>query len=345
MSDKQQNNVKSNRDFDYFIELIKNRKLILITAAVFLTVTLIYVFLLPKNVVSKSSFSISLDEQIETPYGIYKYKTRNPSHYTELLEKNSFKHSVCNKFGINNPKDVQFTVIEDEVKFDAKTSGVVYPKKYDLIVQGVEGDVLNNLNRSALNRFLSLTDSTILNDMYINFMSKLKNNVDDLMLEIASKQQFVEVLRKDNLSKSEVNTDKTNLNNLIDDRIVNSLKGSERGVLIAMLLNGEQGKHYYREMLLSYQEVELEVLKNQLVKSETLMEKLNDANETNQLSALFGGVFSSNFIQLTEGELQKMNGGLTRDLKFIFLALFLGLFLSSVFVLFRSYMRFYQDQF
>src|SRR5690554_7626753 len=88
-----QNADMKKKEFDYFYTLLLNRKVIIIVSIAFALVASAYFLLRPGIYSAKSSFSISLNSKINTPYGLYNLKTIDPTHYLNVLEARSEEHT------------------------------------------------------------------------------------------------------------------------------------------------------------------------------------------------------------------------------------------------------------
>jgi hypothetical protein len=331
-------------EFDYFYVLLKNWKAILLSCVAFLLVGLAYIFILPKPYTAKSTLSVALNTDIHTNYGAYHLKTDNPLHYLKSLEQKKFKDSVLVKTESKNLNGITFEVKEEKIKVDTKISAETSPKKFDFIVYGEKKDKLVEINEQALSMFLINTDRNIQNDMYNQFSSGLKIQIDSFKFIIQSKEKLINELKRDLKSGVQIKTDKTNFKNLIDDRLINSLEGSERGLIVAMMLNGDKGNKYYQETMLSYEEVQLKILENSLERQDLLLKNLIETNEKGNLSTLFNLPFSNNYFLLSSAEVREVSY-FSRDIKRIIIFLFFGLLISSSVVLISSYYKLkYKEQ-
>lgn len=325
-------------EFDYFFVLLKNRKTILISCLVFAFVGFIYLFFYPKSYTSKSSFSVSLNDNINTIYGSYSLKTRDPLNYLSALEQNSFRDSVLKKVGVENLKNTRFEIKAKEVRNDPNALGVVYPSKFDFFVYGHKENDLKEVNETALSMFLVNIDKSIHEYMFTQFLSEKKIEIDNLNFNIKIKEKLITELKENLKTGVQIKTDKNSFDELIDDRLLNSLEGSERGLIISMMLNGDKGNEFYQETILSLQQVQLKVLNNNLDRNQLLLAKLMESNEKNELASLFDLPFSRSYFMHSNPELVT-NSNSGRYLKLIIALLFLGLFISSSFVLVSSYYK------
>ena len=233
---------QENSHFDYFYTLLKNWKTILLICLVAAIIAVLSVFLLSKSVIVKSSFTVSLDEAIETPYGTYKRNTINPIYYVATLEQKSFKDNVTNFLGVDG-KNVKLEVESEKVKQSNDQKEFRYPYKFDLIVSGSNKEELEQINETALNMFVKEIDKRTLLEMYNNFISHNKLAIKDLKLDIKLKKELIDTLEKaiENKESLNLNSDK----DFINRGLLNNFEDSERGIIISMLFNQGQGKDYY----------------------------------------------------------------------------------------------------
>nr|WP_299201965.1 hypothetical protein [uncultured Brumimicrobium sp.] len=327
------------KEFDYFYTLLLNRKVIIIVSIAFALVASAYFLLRPGIYSAKSSFSISLNSKINTPYGLYNLKTIDPIHYLNALEETNFKKEVLNKLGGLNQDKFTFEFEAEEVKVGPQNTEVVLANKFDFMVSGSNPEKLVDVNETALTTFLENTDRKIQNDMYNQFIAEKRITIDNLQFAIDIKQKLIDELKEGLKSGVKVKTDKTNFKELIDDRLINSLEGSERGLIISMMLSGDKGNQYYQETILTVEEVQLKTMLNNLERQELLLTKLIENKENGTLSNIFNLPFSNSYYMLTSPEL-KTESDLINNLKKIIVFMVIGFFLSTTVVLMKSYYQF-----
>lgn len=325
--------------FDYFYTLLKGWKTITLVCLVFLILGVIYLFALPQSYTTKSTFSISLNKSITTSYGKYILKTRNPLHYLTLIEQKQFKDSVFRTLGVEKLNRINFDIEEEKILVNPKGTEIVLPNKFSFFVSGNEEDQLVDVNNRALEMFLNKMDNTLSDDMYEKFSSELKISIDELKLAIEIKEKLIKELKESHEGGIEIKTDKTNYQKLIDDRLINSLEGTQRGLIISMMLNADKGNQYYQETVLAVEEVQLKVSKNYLEKKELLLAKLTNNKENNTLSKIFGLPFSNNYLTLTTAENVK-NSDFIKDLKKVAILLVLVFFITTTGVIVNGYYKF-----
>lgn len=327
------------KEFDYFYTLLLNRKVIIIVSIAFALVASAYFLLRPGIYSAKSSFSISLNSEINTAYGLYNLKTIDPTHYLNVLEATNFKEKVLNNVEGINRKKITFEVEAEEVKVGPQNTEVVLANKFDFMVSGSNPEKLVDVNETALTTFLENIDRKIQNDMYNQFSSKLQIQINNYGISIQIIEDLIAELKEGINSQIQIKTSNTSLKELIDDRLINSLEGSERGLVVSMLLSGEERYRVYQQTILTINEVKLKTMLNDLAKKELLLKNLKNSKESERLSSILGQPFSNNYILLTSPEL-KTESNLINNLKKIIVFMFIGFFLSTTVVLMKSYYQF-----
>lgn len=322
------------KEIDYFYILIKNWKTIFLVSFLFVFISLIALVISPNPHTSKSSFSVSLKNKINTSYGTYKFISLNPLHYLSIINLSQFKDSVLNKAAYKSSANIK--IEEEKVIMVPNSLEPIYSSKFDFIVSGNEVDHLEDINNFAYSMFLENMDRKIQDDMYNQFSSELKIQIDSIDFAIQIKEKLVKELRETLKDGVQLQTDKFKYKDLVDDRLINSLDGSERGLIISIMLNGDKGNQYYQSIMLSVEEVQLKISRNNKEKTELLLNKLNMNKEEGTLSNLFNLPFSSNCFMLTPPEIQK-NSEIGRYVKQSIAFFLLGFFISSTVVLGRSY--------
>src|SRR5690554_260898 len=344
MDNTTRNTDNSKVEFDYLYLLLKSWKTILIFGLVFFVIGVLIVSFSSKIHTATSSFSITLKPNIATAYGSYDLKTKNPLHYLEKIEKNDFKEKVLIESGYESLKDIKFEIEEEEIKVDPKSSLPIPPEKFDFLVSGFEEKALPKINETAITLFLESMDRNIQNEMYNQFIAEKRITIDNLQFAIDIKQKLIDELKEGLKSGVKVKTDKTNFKELIDDRLINSLEGSERGLIISMMLSGDKGNQYYQETILTVEEVQLKTMLNSLERQELLLAKLIENKENGTLSSIFNLPFSTDYYMLTSPEVENVSA-LAGNLKKIIIFTFLGLFFSTSYVLAKGYYNmFYKDK-
>ncbi|WP_417265248.1 hypothetical protein [Brumimicrobium sp.] len=339
MAEATHNADKKKKEFDYFYTLLLHRKVIIIVSLALALLAAAYLLLRPEVYSAKSSFSISLNSKINTPYGLYNLKTIDPIHYLNALEETNFKKEVLNKLGGINQDKFTFEFEAEEVKVGPQNTEVVLANKFDFMVSGSNPEKLVDVNETALTTFLENTDRKIQNDMYNQFSSELQIQINNYGISIQIIEDLIAELKEGVNSQVQIKTSKTSLKELIDDRLINSLEGSERGLVVSMMLSGEERYRVYQQTILTIKEVKLKTMLNDLAKKELLLKNLKAAKENGNLSTLLSQPFSNNYILLTYPEL-KTESDLFNNLKKIIVFMFIGFFLSTTVVLMKSYYQF-----
>lgn len=333
-----QNADMNKKEFDYFYTLLLHRKVIIIVSIAFALVASAYLLLRPEVYSAKSSFSINLNNKINTPYGFYNLKTIDPVHYLNALEETNFKNNVLNNVEGINRKKITFEFEAEEVKVGPQNAEVVLANKFDFMVSGTKPERLVDINEIALTTFLENTDRKIQNDMYNQFTSELQIQINSDIASIQMLEELVAEL-KEGLSKSVNTSSDSNPIPSVDNRLINSLEEGEKGLIVSMLLNGGKGRMLFQEALLTSKEMQLKALLNDLAKKELLLKNLKAAKENGNLSTLLSQPFSNNYILLTSPEI-KTESDLINNLKKIIVFMFIGFFLSTTVVLMKSYYQF-----
>lgn len=323
-------------DIDYFYLILKNWKTIFLSCLFFLLLGIAFLFFSPKLHTAKATFSVALKNEINTAYGIYELKTINPINYLTVIEQNQFKNNVLEKTGNLSTSGVSFEVEEEKLAFDPKSSDQATPNKFDLIVTGTDKEKLVEISSVALSTFLENTDNNFKNDIFNKFSSELKIKIDNLQFDIQIKEKLITDLNEALDKTQNITSDKSNLNELYDNRLINNLEGSERGMVISMMLNGGKGSQYYYKSVISYEEVQLKLLSTELGRQKLLLSKLIENNENGTLSNLFNLPFSSNYYLLTSPEVKQISS-FSSNLKRLLIFIFIGFFISTSVVLVRSY--------
>jgi len=336
MSETTRNTEIKKEEFDYFYALIKNWRTILLISSCFLLVGLVSLFVTSKTHSSKSTFSISLNSQINTAYGSYNLKTLNPMHYLSFVELNQFENNVLAKVDQEGLTDVQFKIEEEKPVTSSNNLTPVYPNKFELIVSGNNEKYLNVINDFAIDELLSFTDKKIQTDMLNHFSSTLTFDIENLNFSIQIKEELINSL-KDELNRNTENRNSVvSKNNVIDSRLLNSLAGDEQSLVVSILLNEEKGSEHFQMAILAIEEIQLRKMKNELNRKSLLLKKLVDAERSDNLNDLFPQPFGDSFMSLTPSEVQFLDGR-SFFIKRVAIFLFLGLFISFSVVLLRSY--------
>jgi len=323
-------------DIDYFYLMLKNWKTIFLSCLFFLLLGLSFIFFSPKLHTAKATFSVALKNEINTAYGIYELKTINPINYLTVIEQNQFKDNVLEKTGNQSESGVSFEVEEEKLAFDPKSTDLAPPNKFDLIVTGTDKEKLVEISSVVLSTFLESADNNFKKDIYNKFSSELKIKIDNLQFDIQIKEKLIADLNEALDKNTKITSEKSGINELYDNRLINSLEGGERGLIISMMLNGEKGSQYYYKSVISHEEVQLKALTTDLGRQKLLLSKLIESNENGTLSNLFNLPFSSNYYLLTSPEVKQISS-FSSNLKRILIFVFIGFFISTSVVLVRSY--------
>src|SRR5690554_747702 len=340
MDNTTRNTDNSKVEFDYFYLIIKNWKTIGITCLSFLFVAIIYIIIFSKVHTAKSTFSIALKGNVSTAYGSYDLKTGNPLHYLEIIEKEEFKEEVLVESGYEKLKGIKFEIEEEEVKVDPKTTIPLTPRKFDFLVSGYNKKALPEVSEAALTIFLESMDRNIHNDMFNQFSTDLNLQIDNLKFSIEIKEKLIAELKENIKGGSQVITSDENYRELIDDRLIKKLEGSERALIVSMMLSGDKRYEHYQESMLTIEEVRLKTMFNSLENNELLLNKLVENKNNGTLSSIFNFPFSTNYYMLTSPEVEN-NSNLSGNLKKIMIFTFLGLFFSTSYVLGIGYYNMY----
>src|SRR5690554_1614413 len=314
-------------EFDYFYIILKYWKAIALSCLVFLLIGLTYLFITPKIHTSKSTFSINLKNEISTAFGSYYLKTENPLHYLSVLEQEEFKDSILVNTGYQHLKGVRFEIKEEEIKVDSKNPVPLLPQKFDLLVSGYKSEALPKINETALSVFIDNMDKNLHSNMFNQFSSDLNLQIDNLKFSIEIKEKLIAELKENIKGGSQVITSDENYRELIDDRLIKKLEGSERALIVSMMLSGDKRYEHYQESMLTIEEVSLKTMLNSLENKELLLAKLVENKNNGTLSKIFNLPFTNSYYMLTSPE-NEVASNLSGYLKTIIMFLFIGFFLS-----------------
>jgi hypothetical protein len=331
------NSNNKKKDFDYFFIVLKNWKFIVTICIASALISGALLILIPKSYFVKSSFAISLPKSILSASGNYAMKTINPNHYLSKVERELFKQKVLENLNLTGRESVKIVLASESPDFKQDANYEVYPNKFDLIISDNYKDSLVEINEEAISLLLNTTDETILEDMSSQFTVNLNIEISDLNREVQTKTELVlEYENQLDIIKGQQSSDRNNIDDIGDSRLLNNVEDEDKGLVISMLLNEEKGIEFFYSAIISLEKVRLNKLKNNLKEKEILITKLKACTEKEDYLTMFKKPFSSNFIMLSSAQFYepiKSNG----SIKFLILVVFISFIVSTTIVLVREY--------
>ncbi|WP_107038137.1 hypothetical protein [Brumimicrobium mesophilum] len=336
----QTTNSNKKKEFDYFLTVINNWKLIFTVCLVLAIVSVSVFLIIPKPQQVKTSFAISLPQHISTAYGTYYLKTTNPEHYLAKVERKLFKERVLQSLGLADKKGLKLELGVDRQFLNSNMEVDKFPNKFDLVSSDPDASIedLVKVNKAALNKLLDESDASIIKDMVHQFKVILGVEISNLKFSIETKKELIADVKNelDLIKGTSESASNNNIKKMADSYLLSNIEDGEKGIIISMLLNEDKGNEYYLTSMLSLEKVSLNRMVNGLSERERLLEKLKKNVENDNFNDMFKKPFSNSILVLSSSQPFDSEGSGSM-IKIILIVLFVGFISSVSYVLVREY--------